>query len=444
MERASEQDAKALQDFERPALRQRWVRILPIVFVTYSLAYVDRANYGFGAAAGLATTLHITESRSALLGALFFLGYFLFQIPGAAFARTRSARQLIFAALLSWGVLATLTGMIRNFWLLAADRLLLGAAESFIMPGMLLLLTRWFTRAERSRANTVLIAGNPVTVLWMSAVTGYIIRSIGWQKTFIVEGLPSLLWAVVWLVFIRDRPDQAAWMDETSRAALERSLLREQVHIPKVANARVALRSPIAICLALQYFLWSVGVYGFVLWLPTIIQKGAARGIAVTGLLGSIPYLVAVILMLVVSYVSDRAGQRSRFIWPLLLVAGLALFGSFLTSSFSFTYSFCFLVVAGGLMYAPYGPFFALIAERLPRNVAAEVTAMVNACGALGSFAGSYAVGLLQAETGNPRAGFLLMSIAVLISAVLILLLPKAPAVQLGAELELSAATIYE
>ena len=430
--------------FAGPALRQRWIRILPIVFVTYSLAYVDRANYGFGAAAGMAATLHITESRSALLGALFFLGYFLFQIPGAAFARTRSARQLIFAALLSWGVLATLTGMIQSFWLLAADRLLLGAAESFIMPGMLLLLTRWFTRSERSRANTLLIAGNPVTVLWMSAVTGYIIRSIGWQKTFIVEGLPSMLWAVVWLIMIRDRPDQAAWMDPDSRTALHEALEREQVHIPKVANAGVALRSPIALCLALQYFLWCVGVYGFVLWLPTIIQEGAARGIAITGLLSSIPYAVAVVLMLLVSYLSDRTGERSKFIWPLLLVAGVALFGSFLTSSFSFTYSFCFLVVAGGLMYAPYGPFFAFIAERLPRNVAAEVTAMVNAFGALGSFVGSYAVGVLQAKTGNPRAGFLLMSIAVLISAALILLLPKASLQRLVVETDLPVATIYE
>lgn len=414
--------------FQKPDMRQRWTRILPIVFITYSLAYVDRANYGFGAAAGLAATLHITESQSALLGALFFLGYFLCQIPGASYARTRSARTLIFAALVSWGLLAAATGVIHTFWILALDRMLLGAAESFIMPAMLLLLTRWFTRSERSRANTLLIAGNPVTVLWMSAVTGFIIHSIGWQKTFIVEGLPSVLWAFLWLALIRDRPEESTWLTAESRAALNDALLQEQTSIPKVASAGVALRSPIALCLALQYFLWCVGVYGFVLWLPSIVQKGAARGIAITGLLSSIPYAVAVVLMLLVSYFSDRSGDRARFVWPLLLVAGLALFGSFMTSSFSFTASFCFLVIAGGLMYAPYGPFFALIAERLPRNVAAEVTAMVNACGALGSFAGSYAVGLLQARTGNPRAGFLLMSLSVSISALLILFLPKSSA----------------
>src|SRR5271170_4840004 len=174
------------------ALRKRWLYILPSVFVTYSLAYLDRANYGFGAAAGLAKTLNISGSQSALLAALFFLGYFLFQIPGAAFARRKSARFLVFFALVSWGTLASLTGVIRNFWLLAADRLLLGAAESFILPAMLILLTQWFTRAERSRTNTLLILGNPVTVLWMSAVTGYLIKTVGWQMAFIIEGVPAV------------------------------------------------------------------------------------------------------------------------------------------------------------------------------------------------------------------------------------------------------------
>jgi sugar phosphate permease len=135
-------------------MRKRWLIILPAVFVTYSLAYIDRTNYGFGAAAGLADTLHISGSRSALLGALFFLGYFLFQIPGVAYAKRSSTRVLIFVALIVWGVLASLTGVIRNFWLLALDRTLLGVAESFVFPAMLILLTNWFTRAERSRTNS--------------------------------------------------------------------------------------------------------------------------------------------------------------------------------------------------------------------------------------------------------------------------------------------------
>src|ERR1700722_7827681 len=375
------------------ALRKRWLYILPSVFVTYSLAYLDRTNYGFGAAAGLAQTLHISGSGSALLGALFFFGYFLFQIPGAAYARRKSARRLIFFALVSWGILASLTGVIRNFWLLALDRLLLGAAESFILPAMLILLTNWVPRAERSRTNTTRLHGNPVTLIWMSAATGYLIHALGWQMTFIVEGLPAVLWGFVWLVVIRDKPADAAWMSEDTRSKLSQQLEREQWLLPQVANIRSALRNPSVIWLCIQYFFWSIGNYGFVLWLPSVVQKGAARGIAATGLLSGAPYLFAIILMLLVSHYSDRSFRRKRLVWPFLMIAGACLFGSYLTASHSFWWAYGFLILAGSCMYAPYGPFFAIMPEMLSKNLAGEVTALVNSCGALGSFIGAWFVG---------------------------------------------------
>lgn len=405
----------------RPAMRKRCLYILPTVFVTYSLAYLDRANYGFGAAAGLATTLHISKSRSALLGALFFLGYFLFQIPGASFARRRSARHLVFFALVAWGVLAALTGVIWNFWLLAIDRLLLGVAESFILPAMLILLTNWFTRTERSRTNTLLLLGNPVTVLWMSAVTGYLIHAVGWQMAFVLEGVPSILWGFIWLVVIRDKPQDAPWMDDESRTHLSDQLEREQWILPQVANFKSTLRNPGVIWLCVQYFFWSIGVYGFVLWLPSVIEKGAAMGIGITGLLSGVPYLFAIILMLLVAHFSDRSSRRKRFIWPFLMLAGAALFGSYLTAAHSFWWAYAFLILAGSTMYAPYGPFFAIMPEMLPKNVAGEVTALVNSFGALGAFAGTWFVGLLEAYTGNSRAGFLLMSISLIVSGIIIL-----------------------
>jgi len=407
----------------RPDMRRRWWVIIPAVFVTYSLAYVDRANYGFGAAAGLAETLHITDSQSALLGSLFFLGYFLFQVPGARYARRRSARSLIALALCTWGILASLTGVLHSFRALAAARLLLGAAESFILPGMLILLSRWFTRAERSRANTVLLLGNPVTVLWMSAITGYIIHAVGWQMTFIIEGLPSVVWGVLWYLLICDRPEQARWTTSESRIELNMVLAEEQSSLPVVPDMKAALRMPNVILLCAQYLLWSVGVYGFVLWLPVMVRKGAATGMEVTGLLSALPYAASIVLMLVNSYLSDRTLNRKRFVWPYLLLAGGAFFGSYLVADHSFWIAFAFLIVAGGCMYAPYGPFFAIIPEMLPYNVAGEVTALINSMGALGSFLGSWLVGYLQGATGNSRAGYLLMSVSLLLSGILILLL---------------------
>jgi sugar phosphate permease len=409
----------------RRCLRRRWLYLLPVVFITYSLAYVDRTNYGFGAAAGLASTLQISNARAALLGSLFFLGYFLFQVPGAAYAQRRSARRLVFVALLTWGVLASLTGVIRQFWLLAIDRMVLGVAESMILPAMLILLSNWFTRAERSRANALLILGNPVTVIWMSAVTGLLIKGFGWQWTFILEGIPSILWAFVWVVVVRDHPKQASWMRQESCGWLERELDREQETLPSVKNLAATLHIPGVILLCVQFFCWSVGVYGLVLWLPTMIREGSSQGIEAVGFLNAAPFLLAVILMVAVAYFSDRSLNRERFIAPFLMLSGIALLGSFLLAGHSFWLAYASLIVAGGTMYAPYGPFFSIMPEMLPRNVAGEVIALVNSCGALGGFAGTYVVGLLEAVTGNSQASYFVMSMSLLLAGALTLCLPR-------------------
>ena len=321
------------------SLRRRWWYLLPAVFVTYSLAYLDRANYGFGAAAGLAATLHITEKDASLLSGLFFLGYFAFQIPGAALATRYSIKRVVCTALVAWGSLAALTGVITQFWLLALDRFLLGVAESLIFPVMLLLLTRWFTRRERSRANTILIMGNAVTVLWMSAITGFLIQKFGWQKTFILEGIPSVLWGFVWVVLVRDRPSEASWISRQAAELLEDRLAGEQVGIAPVGAARKVLMRGDVLLLSAQYFCWSLGVYGFVLWLPTIVRRGAAASMAKTGLLSALPYCAAIVLMLFVSHISDKTLKRESLVWPFLLVSGIALTGSFLLAERSFTLS---------------------------------------------------------------------------------------------------------
>ncbi len=400
------------------SLRRRWLFLLPAVFVTYSLAYLDRANYGFGAAAGLATTLHITSGQTSLLAGLFFAGYFAFQLPAAIVARKYSSVRLIFFALIPWGVLSALTGVITQFWALAAIRFLLGVAESCIFPAMLLLLTRWFTPGERSRANTVLILGNPVTVLWMSAVTGYLIQAVGWQRTSIYEGIPSILWAAVWIFLIRDKPEDSWWMTPASVSVLNDRLAAEQKAVGPDMAFRTAVKRPDVLVLCAAYFFWSIGVYGFVLWLPTIVHQGSALSMGRTGLLSAVPYAAAIVAMLLVSRRSDKTLQRKSLVWPSLLLGGAALAVSFLANA-HFAVAFSALIVAGACMYAPYGPFFAIVPERLPRSVTAEVMASINSAGALGGFVGSYFVGWLQGVTGNARAGYLLMSLSLLCAAAL-------------------------
>jgi sugar phosphate permease len=402
-------------------LRKRWLRVLPAVFVTYSLAYLDRANYGFGAAAGLAQTLHINGYQSSLLGALFFLGYCLPQIPGVILVQRYSARVLIFGALVAWGAFAALTGVIRSFWMLALDRMLLGVAESFVFPALLIVLTRWFTRAERSRANSVMLVANPLTVLWMSAATGFLIHAWGWQLAFILEGLAAVVWGFFWVALMRDHPHEVSWLSTAARADLESALDQEQRVLPQFANFWSAFREPNVVRLCINYFFWSVGIYGFVLWLPVVIRNATKATMGTTGLVAAVPYVVAVVTMVVVSYYSDRGGRRRKFVWPLLMLGGLAMAGSYFSVDRSFPLAFACLIVAGTCMYAPYGPFWAMVPELLPRNVVGETMALINCIGALGGFFGTWLVGVLQTFTGSAAAGFLLMSLSLIVSGLVLL-----------------------
>ncbi|AIN58852.1 MFS transporter [Pseudomonas soli] len=398
---------------------RRWWYIMPIVFITYSLAYLDRANYGFAAASGMADDLKITPALSSLLGALFFLGYFFFQVPGALYAQKRSVKKLIFASLILWGGLATLTGIVHDVYWLIAIRFLLGVVEAAVMPAMLIYLCHWFTRAERSRANTFLILGNPVTILWMSVVSGYLVQQFDWRWMFIIEGAPAILWAFIWWRLVDDRPEQAKWLDAREKAALRQALDAEQQGIKPVKNYAEAFRSPTVIILSLQYFCWSIGVYGFVLWLPSILKQAAALDIVTAGWLSAVPYLGAVLAMLGVSWASDRLQKRKRFVWPPLLIAALAFYGSYALGTEHFWWSYALLVIAGACMYAPYGPFFAIVPELLPANVAGGAMALINSMGALGSFSGSYLVGYLNGVTGGPGASYLFMCGALLLAVAL-------------------------
>jgi len=422
--------------------RQRWYRLIPIVFITYSLAYLDRANFGFAAAGDMARDLHITEAVKSLLGSLFFLGYFFFQIPGALYAANKSAKKLIFWSLILWGAMAMATGIFKDINVLIVIRFMLGVVESAVMPAMLIFLSRWFTKSERSRANTFLVLGNPATLLWMSILSGYLIKSVGWRWMFIYEGLPAIIWAFFWWRLVEDRPKDAQWLSVSEKQELEDELHREQQQIKPVRNYAAAFRSRTVVLLCVQYALWSIGVYGFVIWLPSIIHAAPDMNIVKTGWLSAVPFVLAIAGMISVSYFSDKTLKRKIFIWPFLLVGAIAFYCSYLVGPGNFWLSFVLLIIAGGAMYAPYGPFFAVLTEILPKNVSGGAIALINSFGALGSFAGSYLVGYLNGRTGGFSASYIFMAGSLFLSAIVTLVALKGTSGKLKEEntLQLSGA----
>jgi sugar phosphate permease len=282
------------------------------------------------------------------------------------------------------------TGMTNNVNFLIAIRFMLGVLESAVMPSMIILLSRWFTK-------------------WM----------------FILEGMPAIIWAFFWWYLVNDRPKEAKWLSQADKEALETVLQKEQENIKPVKNYLQAFKTKAVLLLCLQYAFWSIGVYGFVMWLPTIIKVAPDMSIVETGWLSSVPYLFAIVAMLVTSYFSDKTLNRKIFVWPFLLIGAIAFYSSYLIGTSNFWLSFILLVIAGVVMYAPYGPFFAIIPEILPANVTAGAIALINSLGALGSFAGSYFVGYLNGVTGGFGASYIFMAGSLFISAMLTIVAVK-------------------
>ncbi len=413
----------------------RFIRVVPLAFVTYSLAFLDRNNFGY-AAKRMDVTLHLNQNISKLLPSLFFLGYFLFQIPSANYAAKRSVRWLVFWSLILWGLLSSLTGIIHSVPWLIVDRLALGAVEGVVLPAMLVFLTRWFTRGERSRANSLLMLGNPLTMMWASAASGFIIEHFerhpafgmqGWQMMFIVEGLPSVLWAFFWLMLANDRPADAGWLLPEQAIAIQQKLDAEQAGIPAVKNYWAAFADRRVVLLSIMFVFFSAAGYAFMTWMPKIVEENTGRGIGMTGLFMAVPYLVACFSIVGVSWLSDRSLNRKAFVWGSHVVGTLGYLIAAAAGADHFGLAFAALIVVGSCTYTPTSPQWAWMSEMLPRNVLGESMALVNSAGALGGFAGVYVGGLINGHFAGPGPTFLFCAVCLGIAANLAMVIRSKP-----------------
>lgn len=255
-------------------------------------------------------------------------------------------------------------------------------------------------------------------------ISGYLVGFFGWRGMFIIEGLPAIVVAFIWWWLVDDLPVQAHWLPPHDRDSLEATLRKEQLDIKPMRNYAEAFRSPIVIMLIAQSICWLIGLYGFLIWLPSIFKRGSSLNIVDVGWLSAGPFLLAALASFANSFISDRFGMRKQFIWPYLVIAAVAFYASYLLGNSNYWISYALLVVSGGALWAPFGPFYAFITEALPRNVAGGALGLINGFGALGSFAGSYGVGALNAATGGPSLSYLFMAAALLVSGVIFYFVP--------------------
>jgi sugar phosphate permease len=404
--------------------QQRWVRLIPVAFIMYTIAYIDRTNISL-ALPSLSRDLHMNPTQAGDVAGVFFWGYIALQIPGGYLASHWSAKRFIAILLVVWGLCAVGCGLVRTsreFW---GMRLLLGIAESGVWPATLVLLSHWFPRAERARANAFWMLCLPVAVIFSSPVSGWILGRWNWRVLLITEGLLPFLWLAIWLWLINDHPHQASWISPEEKGYLEATLAGERGELGDTEREpylRVFLRPQVLVMIGV-YFLLNTSNYGYLFWLPTALERMKRISDLQAGYLFAVPYVLTGFAMVLNARHSDRHHERQWHVTLPLAATGILILAGALESRTTPVLSFALLFLAGAGAYSAHGPFWAIPTETLPRRVAGAAMGLVNAIGNLGGYLGPLAVGYLYKRTGGFLFGFAALSASMLGSASLALLL---------------------
>ena len=406
---------------------RRWLRIIPVAFVMYSIAFIDRTNISL-ALPSMSRDLHMDPVQAGDAAGIFFWGYLLLQIPGGYLAHRWSAKKFISILLVLWGVAAVGCGLVttwRQFWVM---RFLLGVAEGGVWPAVLVMLSHWFPRAERARANAYWMLCTPVAVVLSSPLSGWILGHWDWRVLLISEGALPFVWLLVWHWFISDHPHQARWISPEERGYLEATLRKELAELEPVKRepALQALLRPQVLIMVIIYFLLNTGSYGYLFWLPSALEQARSFSSLVIGILFAIPYLIAGVAMVLISQHSDKTRERRHHVAFALAWGGMCLLLGAVSSQLSLVASFVFLFLATAGPFGALAPFWAIPTETLPRHVAGSAMGLVNAIGCLGGYFGPLLVGYLSKHTGNFQYAFGLLSVSLLVAAALALFLASA------------------
>jgi D-galactonate transporter len=424
--------ALAQPDLERTTFYKLRRTIVPFVFLLFFVAYLDRINIGF-AALTMNKDLGITAQQYGLLAGIFFVGYFIFEIPSNLLLHRIGARLWIARILVSWGIVAVLTGFARNVLHLYALRFVLGIAEAGFFPGIILYFTYWFPQREQARAVALFMAANPIGNLVGAPLSGVILDHAhwagvsSWRWLLVLEGFPAILAGVLTYVLLPNSPQEAKFLEEKEKAWLLNQLAceRQQTAADEMTVTQ-ALRHRRVWHLAAIYFTMIVASYSMVFWMPQAIQS-LARGRSNTtiGALVMIPHLVGLVAMILVSRSSDRTLER-RFhaaVPEMIGAFALLLLAAHGHSSLGIAVVLWALLASG--IYSSYGPFWSFPRQFLSGISAAAAIALINSIGNLGGFVGPYAIGAISRKTGSLNGGLACAGVSLLFSAFLVFLLKR-------------------
>ncbi|MED2970789.1 MFS transporter [Fictibacillus sp. B-59209] len=399
----------------------KWGKIIPVAFIMYMLAYMDRINIGV-LMPYIQKDLDISSSAAGDIAGIFFVGYLILQIPGGILATKWSAKKFIFILMILWGLAAMATGFVQTEGQLKFVRFLLGVAEGGVWPAVLVLLANWFTLKERARANAFWMACLPVSAMLMAPLSGLLLKHFDWKTVLILEGVPPLIWAFVWYAMVKDKPSEAKWMSDKERNELTAELQNEQKGAVKSSGYGAAFKNMTVWGLVVMYFFWMTGFYGYTLWVPSVVST-FTKDSAVMGWLTAIPFTFALVGMVLNSYWSDRRMNRvQHVVIPLLIGAAAMVAGQFVESP---ALQMILLSITAIGVYAPYGPLWAIPTAIIPAGIVGAALGLQNAIGNLGGYNGPKFVGLFKDLTGSFHAGFYFLAASLVLAAIITLILGR-------------------
>lgn len=398
-------------------------KLMPFLALIYVVAYIDRSVVGF-AKLQMNAAVGIGDAAYGLGAGLFFIGYFLCEVPSNLALERFGARRWFARILVTWGVITMAMALISgpvSFYVL---RFLLGAAEAGLYPGILYFLTKWFPMRHRARIVGLLVLAQPIALIITGPIAGWLLSvpgpfgMSGWQTLFVLSGLPATLLSLPTLRILPESPAQARWLAPADRVWIERELAADRAAyaLKPHGNPLQALKDRRVLMLALLFLPFPLAIYGLSLWLPTIIKQFGVSD-ATTGLLSAVPYLFAVVGLLLLPRHSDRTGERY---WHIAVMSGLAALTMAASAWFHTpALQLLFICLTAFFAYSIQAVVWALPGQFLTGTSAAVGIATINSIANLGGYFGPYAIGVIKDATGSLNGGLYFLAAALLFVVVM-------------------------
>jgi D-galactonate transporter len=405
-------------------------RLIPFLFLCYIVAFLDRINIGY-AQLQMKQTLAFSDAVYGLGAGIFFLGYFLFEVPSNLMLARVGARRTLLRIMFCWGLVAAAMMFVSTPTMFYVLRFLLGVFEAGFFPGVLLYLTYWYPNARRGRIIALFMSATAIAGILAGPLSGGIMKYMdgmngwaGWQWLFLVQGLPATLLGIVAYFYLQDKPEDARWLNPAEKAIVRSELEQDQQAAASHGSFWQLLRDPKVYLMSFIYFLLLGAAYAIIFWVPTVIRSWGVTDMLQIGLYAAIPNLIGAVAMVLVARHSDKKMERR---WHLIACVLVASVGMLLTvmvkGNLALSLACLSLAVAGVASATPI--FFTIPTAYLAPASAAAGLAVISSLGNLGAAVSPSLTGLISARTGNPLDSmFLVIAVYALVAVIVWLAVP--------------------